>query len=614
MSELMPMTPEAAAGALRQRDGLRLSHTMIAWLEFDPQTACTGLHAIGRDGQPRRLGEPEDNWRSPLNSYGGGALCLQDNQAVMVQAGSGRLVQLCCDTGRRRTLTAEGEGHYGGLVAHPDGQRVLAVRSLHKAGLESQQLVQIDLQAPDCPVQVLAAGEDFYSAPAISDDGHCLAWVSWRLPDMPWVTSTLHSLDLRRAPAERAVTHHPLPAAGSVQQPLFSGNQLCVLSDHQGWWQPYDVSAGWERLCAVPADHANAPWQLGERHAAYLPGQGWVRVRYEEGEGQLWWQPDSGASEVRLAPQYTDFRALAQRHGRLYAVARSAVSLDAIVRIPLQGPVTVLAGAERPLPEQAISPPTLFAFTAADQATRVTGFYYPPLSAPVTPPPLLMLVHGGPTSAAYPVFDPQVQFWAHQGFAVALVNYRGSSGFGRAFRHALAGNWGLADVADLQSAAAHLAELGQADAGRILVQGRSAGGYTALLALVGETGFCAGASVFGVSDPWPLRAQTHRFESGYLDWLLGPPGKDGENWRQRSPLELSDSIRRPVSFFQGGRDPVVVPAQTETMVASLRACGQSPEYHCFPEEGHGFRQHRNQVTMLSALLGFYQRVTAIADR
>jgi dipeptidyl aminopeptidase/acylaminoacyl peptidase len=310
--------------------------------------------------------------------------------------------------------------------------------------------------------------------------------------------------------------------------------------------------------------------------------------------------------ERRLVESFTRFRALAADAGHYYCIAASPSRLPAVLAIARgDGAVRILAGGERPLNETHLSLPQSFD-CAMGEGERCHGFFYTPLAGDAKPP-LLVFLHGGPTSACYPVFDPRIAFWTLRGYAVLDLNYRGSSGYGRAYRLRLAGQWGALEVEDIRAAVARLAGEGAIDPARVFVRGASAGGYSALCALIGG-GFAGGASLYGVSDPLALRRVTHKFEADYLDWLIGDPQRDAARYQARTPLLHAGKISVPVIFFQGGLDEVVLPTQTEAMVAALRARGVPVEYRLYADERHGFRQAAHLADALTAELGFYQRV------
>lgn len=547
-----------------------------------------------------------------MNGYGGGALCAAPDRVFAVEASSQQIHVVFPDSGRSEVLTDDPGACYGGLVWDGPRSRLLAVREL--SGRQQLVAIQQDQAQAQPKPRVLHEGEDFYSAPTVSANGQQLAWVSWSLPDMPWIASVLWLAQIGDDGLPVNVRPIPLSAAGCVQQPVFTGETLCVLSDHQGWWQPWKRSQNsqWHCLDDTRLDQASAPWQLGESQRVALVSGGWIGVRYRGGIGELWWQSNERADAVQLAAQYVDFRCLRQQGSRVVCVARAPDRLDAVLAIDSEsGEVNRLAGGERPFGDAVLTSPEPFRVPVAGQdGLEISGFYYAPVrsaSEQQGKPPLVMIAHGGPTSLAGPMLNPQTQFLCHQGFAVADVNYRGSSGFGRDFRLSLAGQWGLLDVEDMECAARYLVDAGKADHRRVFIQGRSSGGYTALMAMVTSDYFTAGVSQFGVSDPERLRKMTHRFESGYLDWLLGPRDQFPDQWQQRSPLVQASRIKQPMAFFQGGQDAVVVPEQTRAMAEAIRANGHQPMVRVYPEEGHGFRVASNQSDMLRCLTDFYQQ-------
>ncbi|WP_439531549.1 alpha/beta hydrolase family protein [Marinobacter adhaerens] len=593
-----------ACSAHVQSGELSVSPAGVFWLETDPARGCNTLWHLSDQG-PVRLGPDDLGIRSRVNGYGGGALAATDS-GVFVVGEDQQLRFVSLADGQCHSLTDDPGAAYGGLVSDQYRQRVLAVREAEG----KQQLVAVSMLGER---SVLHSGLDFYSAPAVSADGNEVAWTSWQLPDMPWLRSRLWTANCSEDGLLDQGREWPTPSEASVQQPVFDGNQLWVLSDHEGWWQPWRIDTSgegsWHASDSPARDHANAPWQLGESHHCPTGRGGWARVRYCNGTGELWLSSGQTGDAIRVARDFGDFRCLQSAGEHLYCIGRASSRLDAVLEIDLEtGQARTIAGGEEAMPEARAALPLDIEIPALNPGeASIHGFFYTPKLATPDVPPLILIAHGGPTSAAYPVFNPQVQYWCQRGFAVAEINYRGSTGFGREFRLALEGRWGEVDVADMERAADHLASFGLADGSRVFIQGRSSGGYTALMAMIRSQRFTAGASMFGVTDPMRLRAMTHRFESGYLDWLLGSPEKHPTRWQERTPLFHADRITAPMIFFQGGQDKVVVPEQTRAMAEAMKAAGRAPELHWFEDEGHGFRRQANQAGMLEWMFSFYRK-------
>jgi dipeptidyl aminopeptidase/acylaminoacyl peptidase len=393
----------------------------------------------------------------------------------------------------------------------------------------------------------------------------------------------------------------------SLQQPRFDGEgRLYCLSDRNGFWQPWgEVDGRWQALPAEPADHAAAPWQLGTSTWLALGPRSYLASWFEDGFGQLGLRTADGRLE-RFASAYTRFRSLAMDAEHLYAIAASPISPPAVIAIARDDhEVSVLAGGAEVLPARHISLPQSIHY--GSDGHRAHGFFYPAARSQGAAP-LVVFIHGGPTSACYPVLDPRIQYWTQRGFAVADLNYRGSTGYGREYRQALHLRWGESDVADACAAVDYLAGRGLIDSRKAFIRGGSAGGYTTLCALAFHDVFRAGASLYGVSDPVALGRATHKFEGDYLDWLIGDPLQDAERYRQRTPLLHAGQIKVPVIFFQGELDAVVVPEQTRSMLAALQANGIEAEGHFYAGERHGFRKAENLAHALEEEWKFYCRV------
>ena len=590
-----PFSAAQAVAAGMDFAELQLGANGLFWNEYRPEdAACRIWH--WRDGVAKCLTPTGFSVRSRVYEYGGGAFCLTPDGVVFVNEADQQLYRQTLD-GSPEALTS-GECRYGD-VNFADGQ-ILAVEE----NGDQHRLVAIDLA--DGTRRMLAEGADFYAAPVISPDGARLAWIEWSRPHQPW-TST------RLMVAERSGQSFSAPrcVAGdaieeSIQQPRFDAKgQLYCLTDRAGFWQPYVESVhGFEPLPSVQADHAPAPWQMGG--CTWLPlADGYLASWSESGFGRLALNGDD------LTGDYSRFRHLALDERFIYCIAASPISPSAVIAIDRAShEVTVLAGGVAPLAAERISRPQTLRYPSGSGEAH--GFFYPAMSGE-TKPPLVVFIHGGPTSACYPMLDPRIQYWTQRGFAVADLNYRGSSGYGREYRQALQLSWGDVDVEDACAVVDYLARQGLIDGERAFIRGGSAGGYTTLCALAFHQVFRAGASLYGVSDPVALARATHKFEGDYLDWLIGDPEQDAERYAARTPLLHASNIRVPVIFFQGELDAVVVPQQTRDMVTALEQNGIPVEAHYYADERHGFRRAVNQAHALEREWAFYRRVMGLAD-
>lgn len=570
----------------------------LFWNEYRPEDgACRIWH--WREGQAQCLTPTGFSVRSRVYEYGGGAFCLTDDGVIFVNEADQQLYRQSLK-GKAPEVLTSGECRYGDLqFAH--GQ-VLAVEE-HR---DRHCLVAIDLV--DGRRYLLAEGADFYAAPTLSPDARRLAWIEWSRPDQPWTATRLMVAE-RQSDGRFA---HARCVAGeddeeSLQQPRFDdAGRLFCLTDRAGYWQPWvESSEGLSPLPSAAADHGPAPWQLGGCTWLPLGKDTWLASWTEEGFGRL---GTCGGDTEDFTGDYSRFRSLAFDDHFIYCIAASPVSSSAVIAIDRQSrQVRVLAGGVAPLAADQISLPQTLRYPSGSGEAH--GFFYPAMTGEAKPP-LVVFIHGGPTSACYPMLDPRIQYWAQRGFAVADLNYRGSSGYGRAYRQALHLSWGEVDVEDACAVVGHLAERGLIDGAKAFIRGGSAGGYTTLCALAFHKVFRAGASLYGVSDPVALGKATHKFEGDYLDWLIGDPEQDAKRYAARTPLLHASQISVPVIFFQGELDAVVVPQQTRDMVEALQKNGILVEAHYYADERHGFRKAGNQAHALEQEWLFYRRVMA----
>ena len=501
-----------------------------------------------------------------------------------------------------------------------------------------------DKKAGPHDVHVITSGYDFYSTPRLSPDGSKLAWLSWRHPNMPWDGTELWVADVD---ASGALANAVRVAGGeteSIYQPGWSPDgELFYVSDRSGWWRicrsdRSDRSSRSDRSVEVvlnaqrDTEFGRPQWIFGTATWAFA-GRSRLVVSYTRAGGWHLATIDAATGALAgLAAGLQPHDSLASTPTHALLVAGFSTKPDAIVRVDLaSGRIeTIRSASSSPLDAGYVSVAEPIEFPTADGLTA-HAFYYAPrnrdFEAPAgEAPPLIVISHGGPTSAAKPTYDLQVQYWTSRGFAVADVNYGGSSGYGRAFRERLNGQWGIVDVVDVINAAKFLSDgrgrpsldaeaLAQAagrpkaDSQRLMIRGGSSGGYTTLAALTFHPGvFSAGASYYGISDLEVLEVDTHKFESRYSHSLIGPYPEARDIYYQRSPIHFVDRLACPLILFQGLDDKVVPPNQSEMMADALRAKGLPVAYLAFEGEQHGFRKAETIIRCLEAELYFYAKV------
>ena len=594
------------------------------WVEARPSEAGRQvLVAAPADGRPAVEVTPEGfSVRTAVHEYGGRCYVAHGDTVVFSNWADQRLWLIRPGSAPVAVTPEPAQPRarrYADPVVEPGGRWLICVRESHLDGGEVvNDLVAVDLAAATEPV-VLVSGSDFYSFPRLSPDGRRLAWITWEHPAMPWDATTLWVADIDFGPDPAHEGPHLGPATAvaggpdeSVTQPVWSpAGDLLYVSDRSGWWNLYD-SAG-SALAPMEAEFAGPDWTFGNSSYGFGP----------DGRLVASWSSPAGArlgirgEDGRLAQYgfpFTSYSSLVPVAGGVVAVAASPTIPAAVVRLTwADGAVRVLrASREVTLAEASISVPQPVDFPTGDGETAHALLYLPANADYRAPegerPPVIVTIHGGPTSAAQGVFNPAVQYWTTRGFAVADVDYRGSSGYGRAYRRRLDGAWGVADVEDCAAVVAELDRQGLVDGRRAVIRGGSAGGFTVLAALAFTDRFAAGASHYGVADLELLARDTHKFEARYLDGLVGPWPEAAEVYRQRSPIHHVEGITSPLILFQGLEDMVVPPRQSELMYEALAARGVPVAYLAFEGEQHGFRQASTVVAVMTAELAFYGRV------
>ena len=612
----------------------------------DEKNAQALMFGDGKGGL-ERVSPAGFNLRTKVHEYGGVPFCTGADEVFYCNFTDQEIYRQDFDAragafgAPQRITDSSGDLlRYAELLHDPHRRRLVCVREDHRhAGGQASEvvnaLVAIDLatgrppQAADDQT-VLFANSDFVAAPCLSADGKLLAFITWSHPDMPWDETEIRCARLNPQGGIDACFEIDGENPASKLQPAFDAcGDLYFLTDRSQFWNLARVEAAklgagsvGEALFPFPAEGCGPPWELGNRNYAIAPDGRvfqtfidrcrWRLNEFDAGAG-------SGTGEYTLREIESGKGSLEHLQldpeGRLlYLVAGDDDYPAVCLREPSRPSVTRTIYQSLPpaaLSAELISRPAHFEFPVPGGETAYGLFYAPRnpgFEAPAGElPPLLVNVHGGPTGTARAALNPMHQFWTSHGFAVLDLNHRGSTGYGRKFRQALNGHWGVIDIEDVIAAVEHLIGAGQVDRSRLAIRGGSAGGYAVLASLAACELFSAGVSYYGVADLEMLARDTHKFESRYLDRLIGPYPEAIERYRQRSPINRLDEISAPVLILQGSEDKVVPPSQAEMLYDRLKTRIEGVEYICFEGEGHGFRQPANQIRALESELDFYRR-------
>ena len=635
-----PITSDLIVASSIGLRAILLDGTDIYWIEARPRE--DGRNVIVRrtaDGTISDVtppvpieGERFFDVRTSVHEYGGGAYCVVGGVVYFCNGADQRLyrqeesgatpVAITADPSRSRGL------RYADGVIDARHGRMIWVREDHTTVSPEpiNTLVEIPLDGSGLQ-RVLQSGSDFYAAPRLSSDGKRLAWLEWNHPNMPWIGCELW---VGEVAADGSVGRKRLVAGGgdeSIFQPEWSPDDtLYFVSDRAQasldgrWWNLFrargdalDATIPLEPVSPLAAEFGKAQWQFRMSTFAFM-SNGQLVCSYEQnGVGRMATVDLATLQTSPIATEFEDISAVRASGERAYFIGGSPTRPPAVVELDLDsGQATTLklsttqdVNAFRGY----LSVPESVTFDT-DNGLRAYGLFYPPKNADLVAPagelpPLLVHCHGGPTAAASPTLSWGTQYWTSRGFAVLDVNYGGSTGYGREYRLRLQGNWGVVDVADCVNGARYLAATGRVDPERWAISGASAGGYTTLAVLTFRKEFKTGASYYGVSDLEALAKDTHKFESRYLDGLIGPYPRRKDLYVARSPINSAGLLAAPVAFFQGAEDRVVPPQQAEEMVDALRQ-RRIPFLHLlFEGEQHGFRRADNIKRALDAELYFY---------
>lgn len=613
---------------------VKLDGADVYWIELRPSEGGRCCIVKGAaDGNVSDMTPAPFNARTRVHEYGGGDFLVHEGTLYFSNFSDQRLYRQTAENLQPLTPDTDSELRFADMIADVSRQRLIAVREDHTEGKRepTNALVALDLAVPAGEAnagRVLVSGYDFYASPRLSPDGRQLTWLCWNHPNMPWDGTELWVGEFQ---ADGTITDARCVAGGrdeSIFQPEWSpAGRLYFVSDKNGWWNLYrETGAGSggtiEPVSEVEAELGLPQWIFGMSTYAFVSEDEIICACIERGMARLVLVDTTNGKTQFIESPYTDIQFLRAAGGRAVFRAGAPQQPAGIVALDLAtGQFEVLRRTNDLKIDEgylSIAQPVEFPTTNGQTAH---AFYYPPRNQDfVAPageqPPLLVKSHGGPTSAATATLNLNIQYWTSRGFAVLDVNYGGSTGYGRDYRRRLNGTWGITDIDDCCRGALYLIARGLADAERCVISGGSAGGYTTLSALTFRNVFKAGASHYGVSDLGALVRDTHKFESRYLDNLIGPYPERADLYHERSPINFTHQLSCPVIFFQGLEDKVVPPNQAEMMVEALRAKNLPVAYVAFEGEQHGFRRAENIKRALDGEIYFYSRVFnfELADR
>ena len=611
-----PITADVVASGEVGLEQVRLDGDDVYWIERRSQEG--GRKVLVRrspDGRVTDVTPPPLNARTRVHEYGGGDYAVSDGTIVFANFTDQRLyVQRVGSP--PRPLTPAASLRYADGVIDRRRNLLFCVCEDHTGHGEAiNTLVSIDLQGGGAG-NVLVSGNDFYSSPRLSPDGSQLAWLTWNHPNMPWDGTELWVGKLNE---DKSISDRVRIVGGiseSVVQPEWSPEgTLYFVSDRTGWWNLYRCRGRKvEPICPMDAEFGEPQWVFGNALYGFDSESRIICSYAKDGKWYLA-SIDTVTGELNTVEiPYSAISRIQTGGGRVVLIAASSTEPTSIVSLDLATRDLEVLRRSRELTVDAgyLSAPRAIEFPT-EQSLTAYGIFYPPQNRDyVGPadekPPLLLMSHGGPTSATSTSLRYTVQYWTSRGIAVLDVNYGGSSGYGREYRERLKGQWGIVDVDDCVNGARYLVEAGAVDGNRLAIRGGSAGGYTTLCALTFRDAFKAGASHYGISDLEALAKDTHKFESRYLDRLIGPYPERRDLYVERSPIHFTNRLACPMILFQGLEDKVVPLKQAEEMFEAVRAKGLPVAYLTFEGEQHGFRKAENIKRVLEAELYFYSKV------
>ncbi|MDJ0507657.1 MAG: S9 family peptidase [Crocosphaera sp.] len=612
-----PITSDLIVAQSIKLGGVVFDKDDIYWLEGRPQEG--GRNVLIKRTSDEEISEitPSSvNIRSRVHEYGGGSFLVVDGVVYFVNYQDQRIYQQLPNQDPE-PLTPENKYRYADFILDKEKNRLISICEDHTQPDQECQnrIISIDVNTGE--IKTLVSGDDFYSSPRLSPDGKQLAWISWNHPHMPWEATKLWLGNIQEDGTLEGIEWIAGDQDEAVSEPKWSPDgQLYYVSDQSGWSNLYCYKSKVNNIPIFPltAEFSYPHWVFGLSTYTFVSEQQILCAFSQDGRWYL------GSLEIGhkqlsiLEVPYSNIASLHSYKKQLVFLGSSITKPMTVIYLDLNLSQTkiIKSSSNIELDTGYISEPELIEFPTENGLTAY-GWYYPPKNKDYTYPdgelpPLLVKSHGGPTAAASPSLSLKIQYWTSRGFAYLDVNYGGSTGFGKTYRQRLDKNWGIVDVNDCINGATYLVKERKVDGDSLAISGGSAGGYTTLAALTFKDTFKAGASYYGVSDLESLAKDTHKFESRYLDNLIGKYPEEKEIYQQRSPINFTEKLNCPVIFFQGLEDKVVPPNQAEMMVNSLKEKGIPVAYVPFEEEQHGFRRAENIKYALDSEFYFYSRI------
>lgn len=614
-----PITPDLLLkGTVHMRNQMvRWDGDDLYWSELRPHEG--GRIVVcrrGRDGALSDVTPRGFNARTRVHEYGGGHFAVSGGAVWFTNYDDQRLYRQDAG-GAPRPITPAGGIRHADMVVDRNRQLVFAVREDHTTGRPEavNSIVALDADGNRTALTV-ASGNDFYSSPKLSPDGNRLAWITWNHPNMPWDGCELWIGELDRGGHVSSSRKVAGSVGESIVQPEWSpAGELYFVSDRSDWWNLYRARGeGDEPVCPRHAEFAAPQWTFGMRYFDFS-GQEQLVFLASDDHGSKLGRLDlihGKVDEVELLYSTLNNLQVSGRKAAMFASSAALAERLLVIDLDTLAQEVVKVANPAHIDTGYLSIPKAIEFPTEDGLTSHAHYYAPKNQdfegPPGEKPPLVVHCHGGPTSAGGPTYPFELQYWTSRGFAIVDVDYGGSSGYGRDYRQRLNGNWGVVDVDDCINAARHLIEAGHVDPARVSITGGSAGGYTVLLSLTKRKFYAAGASHYGIGDLVSFVKETHKFESRYVDSLVGPYPERADLYRERSAVNYAEDMSCPVILFQGLEDRVVPPDQAEMFVAACEKRKLPYAYLAFEGEQHGFRQDKNIRRSLEGELYFLSRV------